>query len=403
MCSPQIMNKFVSLLLVIFPILNIYCLPGSSWPISYILTILVFMYSLSRKGKLNFKLPCGFKSYWIYISIIYILFAHNFGLGLFIPGGYSFFMWIIFFWLCNNFLDYSEFKKYYRIIFIGCSVAFLFQEFCYYTNGVRPLFMLPLPFYGVDKLEIITNQMLLDRSSCFFIEPSHFAQFTIPLLAIEIFDNSKNKIINYFSVYIILILLLLQSGNGLVGVLVLLTIRMLTYFRQSKGRYKYLSYLAFIPIALFCVYKYLETEIGNGIMERVSGMGLSEDAEGATRIIKGFLLYLEIPSVNKIFGYHIDAIEDFATSSRLSYLFVSKISGEYELYLNGFQHVLIINGIIGMTLFMRVWLGLFVCNNLLSKSLVIIFIILLFISNQYIGQMMLICMLLPYMYKNNRL
>lgn len=97
MCSPQIMNKFVSLLLVIFPILNIYCLPGSSWPISYILTILVFMYSLSRKGKLNFKLPCGFKSYWIYISIIYILFAHNFGLGLFIPGGYSFFMWIIFF------------------------------------------------------------------------------------------------------------------------------------------------------------------------------------------------------------------------------------------------------------------------------------------------------------------
>lgn len=178
---------------------------------------------------------------------------------------------------------------------------------------------------------------------------------------------------------------------------------MLTYFRQSKGRYKYLSYLAFIPIALFCVYKYLETEIGNGIMERVSGMGLSEDAEGATRIIKGFLLYLEIPSVNKIFGYHIDAIEDFATSSRLSYLFVSKISGEYELYLNGFQHVLIINGIIGMTLFMRVWLGLFVCNNLLSKSLVIIFVILLFISNQYIGQMMLICMLLPYMYKNNRL
>ncbi len=151
------------------------------------------------------------------------------------------------------------------------------------------------------------------------------------------------------------------------------------------------------------MYKYLETEIGNGIMERVSGMGLSEDAEGATRIIKGFLLYLEIPSVNKIFGYHIDAIEDFATSSRLSYLFVSKISGEYELYLNGFQHVLIINGIIGMTLFMRVWLGLFVCNNLLSKSLVIIFVILLFISNQYIGQMMLICMLLPYMYKNNRL
>lgn len=53
--------------------------------------------------------------------------------------------------------------------------------------------MLPLPFYGVDKLEIITNQMLLDRSSCFFIEPSHFAQFTIPLLAIEILIIRKQN------------------------------------------------------------------------------------------------------------------------------------------------------------------------------------------------------------------
>ena len=398
------MKKSVTLLLAAFPLLHIYCLPGlTSWPISYIFCIFLFIFCLSKGKTINYELPVGFKPYWLYIAIIYILLAHNFGFGLFIPGGYSFFMWVILFWLCNSFIDYNKFKKYYRVIFCICSAAFLFQEFCYYTMGSRPLFMLPLPFYGVDKSEILMNQMLLDRSSSFFIEPSHFAQFTLPLLAIEIFENSKYKFLNYFSVFVIAVLLLLQSGNGMVGIMILLGIRLATYFKQTKGKYKYFTLYAFLPLLGYCAYIYAGTEIGNGLLERASNVGLTEESESSTRIVKGFLLYSEMPLFNKIFGYHIDDIENFAISSRLSYLFLSKVSGEYSLYLNGFQHVLIINGLIGMFLFLKIWVNLYLNNDILSKSLIIVFIVLLFISNLYIGQMMLICMLLPFNQKQKKI
>lgn len=398
------MNKVVSLLLVLYPLLHIYCLPGFKlFPVSYLIFgLLLIVIILNKKFKLNCKLPSGFKLYWIYVSIIYVVLAKKFGIGLFIPGGYSFFMWIVLFWLCNTYLDYDSFKKYYRIVFTICSVVFLIQEFLYFTTGSRPLFMLPLPFYGVDKAIILMNQTALDRSSCFFIEPSHFAQFSIPLLAIELFDRSKDKIINYFSVFIIAILLLLRSGNGMLGILLLLTIRTVTYFRYSHSNHKFLVYLLFVPIAAFCTYKYVGTEIGSGMIERASGVGFSEDAESATRIVKGFLLYSELPILNKIFGYHIDDIANFAFSSKISYIFINKATNEDELYLNGFQQVLVVNGLIGIILFVRVWLKLFFRNSILAKSLVGVYLFLSFVSNLYLNQMMLICMLLPFKFKTDK-
>ena len=395
------MRKIISFLVVVYPILNIYCLPGFTvLSIANILTIGFFMLSLVKGYKLLFKLPEGFGIFWAYVAVTHLLFASNFGLGLLIPGGVSFFLWVILFWLGNSMLDYNALKRSYRIVFIICSVAFLLQEFSYYTIGSRPLFMLPLPFYGVDAQEILMNQTCLDRSSCFFIEPSHFAQFTLPLLAIEIFDNSNDKVMNKFAIYIVLILLLLQSGNGILGLLILLSIRLLTYLRYSKGKHKYLTLSFFIALLLFAVWKYVGTEAGMGIVERAAKLGIDEDSGSSARTVRGFFLYSQLPLFNKIFGCHLDSLMTFMTSSNVSYLFINEMTGDYNIYLNGFQHVLIYNGIVGMVLFLAIWFRLFKSNNLFQKVLILLYLILMFISNQHLGQMMLLSMLLPFINKN---
>lgn len=391
------MNKYVSLLLVLYPLLNIYSLPGlTSFSIAHAILVFLFTFAIMRRNKFSFRLPYGFKLYWCYVSVMYIILAPSFSIGLFIPGGYAFCIWLLLFVLCINYFDYSLFKKYYRIVFICCSVAFLYQEISYNILGSRPLFMLPLPFYGLDQQEILMNQLQLNRSSCFFLEPSHFAQFILPLFAIEIFENSNDKILNGFSLYIIFVLLLLQSGVGFAGLLILLSIRLLTFLKHSNKKYKYQTFLLFIPFLVCCVSIYLRTEVGQGIITRASGLGLSEDAESATRIIKGYFVYSELPFINKLLGYHINEISNFAASSRYSHLFVSSKTGDFALYLNGFQQVLILNGLIGVILLFRIFLSLYKGNNLLSKSLIILFISLLFISDQYLSQAMLISLLIPY-------
>lgn len=396
------MKKIVMLLLVLYPILGIYKLPiGIDIPVNAAVFSILFAFTLSDKKRTNVKLPEGFVRYWIYISLVYIVFSSGFKLTMFIPGGISFCFWVIALYVGMCYFDYDLLKKYYKIVFIVCAVAFFIQELSYFTIGSRPIFLLPFPLTGdATYQDILSNQIRLDRSSCFFREPSHFAQFALPLLAMDMIDAPrKGKIMSSFSILIIATLILLRSGNGFVGLIVLLAYRVWDYLRYAKTGYKMMMLFVFIPLLLIGTRYYIQTEQGAGIAERAAGLGVEEDSGSFMRTFRGYMLYEDMPTINKVFGLTIEGVTNFIPHSKVSYLFISPITGEYNSYLNGMQTILISNGLIGLLLFLYIYIRLYKKNTELSKSMILLFISLLLIGNLYLSHIMLMATLVPYYQK----
>ena len=396
------MRKLVLLLLVLYPILGIYKLPiGIDIPLNAAVFMVLFIVIIMQKKKVVFNFPQGFVAYWAYISLIYIVFSGGFKLTMFIPGGLSFCFWVLAFIIGASFFDYNQFHKYYRTIFVVCAAAFLLQEFSYITIGTRPIFLFPIPLTGdATYADILSNQIRLDRSSCFFREPSHFAQFSLPLLAMELIDApKKGKILTGFSVFIIAVLILLRSGNGFVGMIVLLAIRIWDYLKRGKFIYKLLIVFLFIPMLILGTRFYVQTEQGSEIAQRASSLGVEEDSGSFMRTFRGYMLYEDMPPLNKFLGLSIEGVDKFIPRSRVSYLFISPQTGEYNNYLNGIQTVLISNGLLGLLLFLLVYIKLFKKNAELSKSLIILFLSLMLIGNMYLTHMMLVSTLIPFMAK----
>ena len=396
------MKKIAMILLVLYPILGIYKLPiGIDIPLNVFFTLILLAYTLLAKKKISFDFPRGFITYWFYISIVYILFSGDFRITTLIPGGLSFCFWVIAFIVLASFFDYKLFRKYYRVVFSICAVVFIIQEISYYTLGTRPIFLFPMPLTGsADYSVILANQINLDRSSCFFREPSHFAQFALPLLAIELYESSnKGRFISRYAFFIVLILFLMRSGNGFLGMIIIMLVQVWDYLKYAKLKYKYLTLIVIIPLAVLAVSLYSRTEQGSEIALRASGISTEEGSSSFVRTFRGFYLYEELPVINKIFGTSIEGVPDAISRSKVNYLFIDPITGDDDYYLNGIQTILISNGIIGLLLFFFIYIKLYSRYDLLSKPLILLFISLLFIGNLYLSQMMLISTIIPMLNK----
>lgn len=397
------MNNLLMWLFVLLPILNIYRIPfGPDIQLGYALVILfVIKFILDGKGFVH-KLPKVFYFYWAYIGVDYFfLTINNFKFSNLIPGGFQFFIWTITLMMMIKHLDYNKFLSYYKISFVVCGCVLLLQEFSYFVLGSRPLFLLPLQLSGESMNDyLISAQMSLNRSSAFFREPAQFAQYALPLFALEM-NRSSNKFLSNYCYFIILILLFLRSGNGFLGLIILLLYRIIQYSKYTSNVKVIAKFLMLIPLVLLLLSYFLKTEGGVEIIERVSKLGLDPDAESFDRLFRGYFLYADMPLNNKLFGISYEDLVSYIAGSPLSFMFLNNTSGGavVDTYVNGIQHVLIYFGIIGLFLFLWFYYSLYKNNNILSKSLILSFICLMFVGNLYISHFMLISTAISYKQK----
>jgi hypothetical protein len=247
------------------------------------------------------------------------------------------------------------------------------------------------------------TQLLLNRSSSFFREPSHFAQFALPLLAIELFNpRNKNSFISGYSVFILICLVVLRSGNGFLGMITLIISRFFFYFKDSGIKAKFATLMFVVPLFVYGTIRYTTTESGQEIVERFSNVGVDEDSESFDRTFRGYLLYQILPNENKVFGISQENLESLIGHSAIAYLFMSNTAdGQNDTYLNGIQHVLIHFGAVGLVLFLYLFICLFVQSNYFGRIMAITFIIVMFVGNVYASHMMLLTFLLSYKERNN--
>jgi hypothetical protein len=389
----NIFEKAIIWLLLLSPILHIYGFgPVNLCDLLTWSALLIGFY----KQRISFKLPYKINRYFVYLLIVTVfsclsstveLFGRCFGVI------HSFLVFALFF----SIKDCKYLYKSYKLLSLASLSLFYIQEVSYATIGIRVSGLIPfLPlnseFSNFENTysfrEFLTH---VTRSSSFFSEPAHFAQFLFPFIPLVMYFEKGWKRFLYVSISIIA-LFLLKSGNGIVGLGVILIVYSIYYLRYLSA-FKKIILLAFISLFIAVGVGYIvSSEIGQKYMSRSEEISTvsddADDASGFVRIYLGYFIYDDYGVVEKIFGINnFSKLQTIINSNKFGYLL------DGVLYFNTIQNFLLKAGVIGLIFYLLWLMGIYRKNNICGKAIVITFFVLSFMSSQYLTPIMILYLL----------
>ena len=396
-------SKAVNHILLLYPILNTYALINTLSVGRFILLGLVLVFIiriLLKKQRPMSYAPKQFNTYcmfWLVSAALSTLYIGVSVLGA-LPGiVYSFVFMLLFFYETD--LDYLlKWYKRYAVVFIG---FFLLQEALYAATGIRiPGIIQGLPLtvdVEVGSDHYMDTILYGYRSTSVFSEPAHFAQWLLPLFAIElIYDKDKKHY--FFAGVIALTLLLLRSGNAMIGLAVVVLYFLLHLLFESKTKYRLLILTVFITVMFFGGRYYLQSEAAEDVLDRQDELMLSDgesDKMGQVRLYRGYYVFDEYNTLEQLVG-----MSD--VPKLLNYIKISKVAiffKEHETYFNAIQSILLKTGYIGLLIFGFLCISLSKRNSYAGKAILWTFVALSFVAGLFFTTTMALYLVLAYKLK----
>ena len=378
--------KIPMFLLAAFPVLDYYYLGMSNFTIANVISMLLFAYTL-LSGKFSFKrVPKSYYIYWLYSALQIYLIAGIGGWSDYIPGGVMLTIFSLCIFCYATYFDIYVLRKYMRGIFIVASLLWFFQNMVWFSAHVKISTFLPLTdsilsdHKTYKELTLWQNEVgdeLIERFSSLFSEPSHFAQYALMLLSIELFaGDNKNKLYTKFSVLIVAMLVLLQSGAGFIGMGFLAIIKFLYILLVTRQK-KYYFYLSImIPMFVMGIQWYLNSQAGSYISERTEQLDYSDEtstSSGFVRLYFGWYKYGELSPVQKLLGTSRTMVGEMREGG----------------FFNGVTNVLCAQGLIGLLLLISFYAK--TCKKEPYSSAVSLYMLFIsLIASTYLGGLMLI-------------
>lgn len=365
-------SVIVAILLLLYPLLYTY--GWGFFSFGFLFAIFLMVKFWFQNGCLCLNYPKSLFLYVGYFLVARMVYATS--LTTFIaPSTTSMIIVLGFFLFCLKNIDLNIFLKLYRLIAFVCIAFWLFQEFMYYTAGFRisgVITSLPLTLGGVDGVDVDVwkeANMNSVRSSSFFSESAYFAQFMLPLLALEVFYVSNRK--SYFrAIIMVIVLVALQSGNALFGLVVFI----LCFIKYVYSKMNIIVFVCFIfsisLVGLIASPLLLKTEQGEKLMLRQEQLesDQNKNSSGFLRIWRGYFVYTSLNAKEQLFGLNNkEILKRRIASSPVSFTFKS----ENDLYFNAIHSILLQTGMIGLILFFIFIIWLWRGNNLTGKCVLL--------------------------------
>lgn len=380
-----IISMFV---MAFYPILAYYNVFGDQLTYASVSVILLYIGTLMGKARKIKPLPTSYYIYWIYSALQIYLIAGISGWSDYIPGGVNLVLFTMTIYTFAVNFDEELATKYLKWVFIVSSILFLIQFFSYYGGHKKISFFLPLgdklTYAGLSYQQLVQLQSssLLDdenRFSSIFTEPSHFAQYSLIVLAIEVFrDKNKSKLYTKFSLYTVVILFLIQSGAGLIGTLFIYVMKFIYLVLVTRKQKFYLALFILIPLFIFFANNYLNSSSGSYVSGRIQEMTDNDESQTNSTFVR---LY---------YGWY--AYGDFDSSSQLLGASRNTLSPLRENggFFNGVTTVLCTQGLIGGLLLLLFYIQCCYRTRALSVSLALLFLLVSLIGATYLTGIMVI-------------
>ena len=297
------MPRFLSIIIALLPFIYLYRIDAIQVNCGLICILLIALYGLikmvaTRKGFREFP---GI----IIITIVYLVFNSLVEtgvreLGIFMIG------LLPTLWLYDqDLVDVSTLKKAISVIAAVSAIVVIMQSIAYYLFGIVSDNRVLLPFASMleDKYYFETSmfQGSLFRPSGFFLEPSHFIQYSVAAIACLQFDedNLNGAKISKLAILISIGCILTTSGMGIV-----LVPCIWAYFAVSirgfSSRKLRIIVSGIIVVAIAFLLLSSTTFFGLAI-DRILGTGTSTETSYAGRMYTSYFLN-ELNGVEKWIG-----------------------------------------------------------------------------------------------------
>lgn len=373
--------------LALCPVLYSYV---SSFNLKYcdiLFLITIFGVWVISGGRSIFSFPRFYLVFWIYAAIALIMISHGFKITYLIPGGIAFTIFSMSWGACSKFFNISVFYAALRVVFILSVIIFFAQLFKLIPQQYQIAAILPVSDHVAYTDTDYYDLMLLvgrgNRPCSIFLEPAYYAQFLLIYLALNLFYKTRKGVfLSISSIVCIITLLLLKSGLGLAGLAVLLSIRVIVFFKESKKSRRLL--LATLPFLFFAIYYYFTTDAGLSVLERQDEL-TTEGASGFVRVVQGFMIFDALPTSNKVLGVSMEDVENM----HLPFI-TYDVNGDAKMFTNGFCTLLLRTGILGTILLFVVYFFIWQKGTTLSKVLLLLLFVMSLIEQVYLLPSMLI-------------
>lgn len=382
------LNKIYTSIIVLFPILSGYGgIAGVDLGSILLLFVGVFCVVLNF-SRFSMRFPKGYILFLVLALLITLFVTGSIQLRLIL---YSFNLVIACCFVDNKCL----YTIYSKVVFISC-MFFLVQESMYITSGYRISGLLPfLPTVYGEDVDLVATQIISERSASFFLEPSYFAQYLFPFIALSLFQFNTRGLRN--GILVSLIVLLTRSGNG---VLLLAIIWGIWFLYSEISLLRKVLILVVGGISLYIVLL-LDSELLTSLFDRSTELTSFHGDErfmssGFIRIFRGYFLYSDLPTINKLFGASEQLIEAI---KKYNIFFIDENTSKF---LNGTQMLLIHNGLIVTLCYFR-HLCLYY-NKFYKVTLVLIscFIFLMFTESYYLTSRAFLVSIILYSINNSQ-
>lgn len=376
------------LVMVFYPILAYYNVFGDQLTYASVSVILLYIGTLMGRARKIKPLPTSYYIYWIYSAFQIYFIAGISGWSDYIPGGVNLVLFTMAIYTFAANFDEELATKYLKYFFIATSILFIIQFLAFYGAHRKISFFLPLgnklTYAGLSYQELVKMQssLVLDSNSRFssiFTEPSHYAQYSLIVLAVEVFrDQNKSKLYTKFSLYIVIILFLIQSGAGLIGTLFIYVMKFIYLAFVTRKRKFYFALFILIPLFIYCANSYLNSSSGSYVSERIQEMTNNDESQTNSTFVR---LY---------YGWY--AYGDFDSSSQLLGASRNTLGPLRENggFFNGVTTVLCTQGLIGGLLLLLFYIQCCHKTKALSISLTLLFLLISLIGATYLTGIMVI-------------
>lgn len=384
--------KITAVLIAILPILNIYkvgALPLTFGDAALVFIVISLLFHDVKNG-FNFS-GNGFAAFFVVyfiISLISIVLRGQRDMSDFVL---KWLRLIVYYYVIENFPnslkkeDVTVMQKFSVIVgVIVSSVVFYQSIMANFFGKVETFFLSIFPLnYSIPAEEIQNTYIRMYsygqyRPISIFCEPAHFAQFALMPLAIALFCREtvltkKQRI--FVSLFITMAILFSYSANGIFIAAILWIIWLIKYIqrRPTIGKILTITIIAAIGVYVFVNMGFMDTAFDR--LDTVSSAGSST---GTVRLLQGFAVFSGLPVMAKIFGIGFGNVQAYLIENNITTAYLSEIGNEY---MNGFSTVLVSSGVVGLAVYLVIWVGMFAKHKDMVGRSAFIVITILFCSS----------------------
>ena len=389
-------QSFLVVILLLMPIINQYLFfPLTCWEV-FALTVTIYGL-IDNKGSLRKPVDGNYFLFSAYILLFLMVtgpFYRDLGFSSLMLRFIKFAVVTVFVLMIlpNYVVDINVVKKWYKTILTIVSLTLLLQLIMYYLMGKQFYPMLPnvtLNYNdGVNSSQYINSTIsqiaggYYFRPSSFFIEPAHFALFSLPGIILELFDPNFNKKNAFFSILFTICSLLTTSSIALIACAICWLSFVITRRDLWKSNFGWMTSIVFcvIPIALYFIAS--NSSIITTINIKLSGLSnMSQSSSISLRLTRGIQYYKNMGFIQQLIGVGYGNLTSYYYSSGMS-IIGSGIIGQVS-YMNGISTILCSFGIIGLLLFGIFLLRQYRYSDVIGKTLIFVFILVMLGSDMF--------------------